>query len=186
MKSARYASTSSIWVATIIALTCVACIFSKQTGSASLQANFAIPSNALLVLSQVPDGSGADGVMAGSGDLVRSSLGVELLKRGFQVHNSDASQLQQLLGEAKSKGVPLVLLARITIWEDNATAWSGKRDHAGISLQLFDTETGALKGSSERTANGVRQPSDCAPWLAQTAVAAMLGDKVDEDAGPPC
>jgi len=169
----------------IITVSLTACIVAKQSGAGSLQIDFAMPSRARILLSQVPDGSGADGVMSGSGELVRSSLGTELLRRGFQVINSASTDSQQLLTEAKSKGISFVLSARITIWEDNATSWSGKRDQAGIALQLYEASTEALKGSSERTAHGVRHPNGCAPWLAQKTVAAMLGEAVG-DTGPPC
>jgi len=178
-----YLSLSFALIATFASM---GCIFSKQSGAGTLEPGFSMPPRSTLLLSQVPDGSGADGVMPGSGELVRSGLGGELLKRGFQVFNSEATQQQQLLDEAKSKGATFALLARITIWEENATSWSGKRDQAGISIQLYDVATGALKGSSERTAHGVRHPNQCAPWLTQTAVAAMFGEAVDDEAAPPC
>jgi len=108
-----------------------------------------MPPTATIVLSQIPDGAGADGVMAGSGELVKSTLGAELLKRGFRVLNSGSGELQELIAEAKSKEASFVLIARITICEDNATSWSMKRDEAGITLQLYDASTGELRGSAE-------------------------------------
>jgi len=136
-------------VASFVGIFCTACIFSKQSGSGSLQSGYHMPPTATIVLSQIPDGAGADGVMAGSGELVKSTLGAELLKRGFRVLNSGSGELQELIAEAKSKEASFVLIARITIWEDNATSWSMKRDEAGITLQLYDASTGELRGSAE-------------------------------------
>jgi len=173
-------------IAAVIGMANTSCIFSKQSGSGSLQSGFSVPATATVVLSQIPDGAGADGVMAGSGEIVKSSLGAELLRRGFRVLNSGSGDLQELIAEAKSKGAAFALVARITIWEDNATSWSMKRDEAGITLQLFyDAVTGELRGSAERSAHGVRHPNQCAPWLAQTGVASLLGEMVPES-GPPC
>ncbi len=185
MRDAAWKRSAARLIATVVGISCTGCIFSKQTGSGSLQSGFRVPPTATIVLSQIPDGAGADGVMAGSGELVKSSLGAELLKRGFRVLNSGRGELQELIAEAKSREAFLVLVARITIWEDNATSWSMKRDEAGISLQLYDAVTGELRGSAERSAHGVRHPNQCAPWLAQTGVASLLGEEV-ADTGPPC
>src|SRR6266540_4310946 len=167
MHTWRSMSKVSLVLVLVAILDSAACIFSKQSGAGSLQPDFTLPSRATILLSQVPDGSGSDGVMAGSGELVRSSLGTELLKRGFQVVNSGATDTHQLLEEAKTKNAPFIVSARITIWEDNATSWSGKRDHAGISLQLYDMATDTLKGSSARTAAGSDIQTNVLPGLLQ-------------------
>ena len=90
----------------------IGCIFSKQSGSGALQAGFTVPPAAAVVLGQIPDGAGADGVMPGSGELVKSSLGAELLKRGFRVLTSGSSDQAALIAEANSKEATLVLVAR--------------------------------------------------------------------------
>jgi hypothetical protein len=145
-----------------------------------------MPASISILLSNVADGSGADGVMAGSGDLIKTDISAEFLKRGYQVYESSTSDVQQLIAEAKSRNASYALAVHITIWEENATSWSGKRDHAGITLQLYDVDSGALRATSERTANGVKHPNQCAPWLAHTGVSAMIGEHVDDDARPPC
>jgi hypothetical protein len=185
MSDVAWRRTAATLIASVIGMSNTSCIFSKQSGSGSLQSGFRVPATATVVLSQIPDGAGADGVMAGSGELVKSSLGAELLRRGFRVLNSGSGDLQELIAEARSKEATFALVARITIWEDNATSWSMKRDEAGISLQLCDAVTGELRGSAERSAHGVRHPNQCAPWLAQTGVASLLGEIVPET-GPPC
>ena|SRR5437773_1405277 len=181
----RLRSNQPIMVALAAILSTSGCIFAKQSGAGSLQPDFTLQPRASILLGQVLDGSGSDGLMIGSGELMKSSIATELLKRGFQVVNSGSADGGQLLEEAKVRNIPFVLSARITIWEDNATSWSGKRDHAGISLQLFDVASETLKGSSERTADGVRHPNECAPWLASVSIAAMFGEPVTEE-GPPC
>jgi hypothetical protein len=185
MRDAAWKRTAATFIAVLTVISSTGCIFSKQSGSGSLQSGFRVPATATIVLSHIPDGAGADGVMAGSGELVKTSLGTELLKRGFRVLNSGGGELQELIAEAKSKDASFVLVARITAWEDNATSWSMKRDEAGITLQLYDAVTGELRGSAERSAHGVRHPNQCAPWLAQTGVASLLGEMVP-DTGPPC
>jgi len=168
-----------------LVVSCSACIYAQQSGTGSLQTGYTVPTRATIVLSAVPDGTGADGVIVGSGELVRSSLATELLKRGYQVLNSSTAESTQLLEEAKSRNADLALSVHITIWEDNATSWSSKHDHAGIVLQLYDVTSQSLRGSSERLADGVSHPNQCASWLAHTAVAAMLGEVVSDEE-PPC
>jgi len=170
----------------LLLLTLTSCIFSKQAGSAWVAPTFRPSAEASCLLGAIPDGGGADGVIGGSGELVRSKVRTELLKHGLAVSSASSSDLQPLLEEGRKASAAYVVLGRIPIWEDNATEWSGKRDHAGVSLEMYEVATGKLVATAERTADGVRTPSECAPWLAESTVRALFGEPTDATSGPPC
>jgi hypothetical protein len=161
------------------------CIFSKQAGTSWTAPSFKATPESSCVLGIFPDGGGADGVIPGSGELVRSKVRMELLKHGLNVVSGTSSEFSALLEEGRRNNVAYVVLGRLPIWEDNATGWSGKRDQAGLSLELYEVATGKLAASSDRTANGIRQPNECAPWLATEAVRALFGEPASPN-GPPC
>jgi len=123
----------------------------------------------------IPDGSGADGPVEGSGSLITSEVRKELLKHGLEVRTSTRQDQEGLLAEAKTLAVPYVLVGGIPKWEDNATGWSGKRDYSSIALELYRVGDGVLVASSNRNVQGVTVPEYWADWLAWTAVADILG-----------
>jgi hypothetical protein len=111
---------------------------------------------------------------------------MELLKRGLQVRSAESSDLQPLLEEAKRLDAGLVVIGRLPIWEDNATEWSSKLDHASLSLEMYEVSSGKLVSSAERTAHCVTTPGECAPWLAWAAVCGLFGDEINERDRPGC
>jgi len=155
-----------------------ACIFPKQYGSGWQQPELRAPDAAAILMSDIPDGSGADGVMAGSGALVTLQVSQQLLKRDYGVVKAEGHSLPDLLSEAKGKNVHFILVGHIPRWEDNATSWSAKRDYASLTLELYDADSGKLLASSQRTAEGVTHPDRCAPWLAEAAAADVFGGTV--------
>jgi len=162
------------------------CILSKQSGAGAVQPGFSAPVGAVWLLGRIPDGSGKDGTMVGSGGLVQTSIRAELLRRGVQILPSDALEAGPLLEEAKAKNAAYALLVRITVWTDNATEWSGRRDQAGVAAELYQVSSGTLLASANRTAFGVKHPDRCAPWLAEVVVGAVFGESLNVEGGPPC
>jgi Domain of unknown function (DUF4823) len=58
--------------------------------------------------------------------------------RGFAPFSSDSVSMADAIKEAKERAYDYVLRTNITEWEDNATAWSGKKDSIALSLELYD------------------------------------------------
>ena len=167
------------------ALLLSSCIFALQGGSAWRKPGFQIPTGAAIVLSDIADGSGGDGTMPGSGGLISTKLTQQLMARGLQVMAGGSSDKAQLLREASERRIPYVLVARITRWEDNATEWSSKRDSAGVSMELYDSATGEVVVSGDRSTQGVYQPDRCADVLARNLVKQLFGERVPQE-NPQC
>lgn len=68
----------------------------------------------------------------------------------------EASTNVQALDEASKLNFDYTMKCTITLWEDNATAWSGKGDKLEISVEVFDVKTKQLVGiaSHYRVATG--------------------------------
>jgi len=128
-----------------------------------------------VLVGRIPDGSGDDGVIVGSGDLMTQRVRKELLKGGLRIASSEKSTAGELLTEASSGGIPFVLVGRIPKWVDNATEWSDKLDYSSIALELYRVTDKTLVASSDRNVQGVTVPEDWAGWLAAAAVADILG-----------
>jgi hypothetical protein len=64
--------------------------------------------------------------------------------------------LEKGFAEAERSGFSYVLKGTITLWEDNATAWSGKGDKLNVSAELYDVHTHSLVAAAtdKRTATG--------------------------------
>jgi len=78
--------------------------------------------------------------------------------------------------EAKELGYDYVLRASITEWEDNATAWSGKKDSIALSLELYDLTPTLVASSNHRQKGSSFAASDSAPdRLLPKAVEAAVG-----------
>jgi hypothetical protein len=60
------------------------------------------------------------------------------------------------LNEAQEANFDYVLKCVITLWQDNATAWSGNGDKLSISVELYDAKTRQLvaAASHRRVATG--------------------------------
>jgi len=128
-----------------------------------------------ILVGRIPDGSGEDGIIAGSGDLMTQRVRKELLKGGLRIASSEKSTATELLSEAAASGVPFVLVGRIPKWVDNATEWSDKLDYSSIALELYQVTDKTLVASSDRNVQGVTVPEDWAGWLAAASVADILG-----------
>jgi Domain of unknown function (DUF4823) len=104
----------------------------------------------------------ADGQEQGQPPAVGSGQGmVAALRKALSAHSvplstTSTATLSAGYDEAQKDGFDYVLLCNITLWEDNATAWSGKGDKLSISVQLFDARSHLLVAAAthNRVATG--------------------------------
>jgi uncharacterized protein DUF4823 len=153
---------------------CAEAIHATHGGGGFAAPGFKLGGGQVLV-GKIPDGSGADGIIAGSGDLMTQAVRRELLKGGLQILATDKSTSEDLLTEAAAKSVPFVIVGRIPRWEDNATQWSKKLDYSSLNLEIYRTSDKTLVASSDRNVQGTTVPDDWAGWLAAAGVADLLG-----------
>jgi hypothetical protein len=92
----------------------------------------------------------------GSGRAVVASIRKYLTAHGIPLSVSSYDGTEQGINEANAQGFDYVLKPTITLWEDNATAWSGNGDKLSISMELFDAHTHQLVAASthKRVATG--------------------------------
>jgi len=114
------------------------------------------PSAKVLILG-IPDGQEPGQPLAiGSGKGLASSLRATLVKHGIAMTLIDSTDLSIGLQSAERDGAAYVLKCTITLWEDNATAWSGNGDKLNIAIDLYDAKSHELVAESthKRTATG--------------------------------
>ncbi|MBS1766093.1 MAG: DUF4823 domain-containing protein [Acidobacteria bacterium] len=92
----------------------------------------------------------------GSGRELVSALRKALSAHAVPVSISESRDVAQGYDEAAKIGFDYVLRPTITLWEDNATAWSGKGDKLEISIELYDVKSHRLTAASSfyRVATG--------------------------------
>src|SRR5262245_5943975 len=90
----------------------------------------------------IPDGSGEDGVVPGSGSLMTQEVRKWLLRDGLSVISSGKSDQDAVMEEAKTRGASFVLVGRIPKWEDNATNWSRDPDTSSVALEVYRVSDG--------------------------------------------
>jgi Domain of unknown function (DUF4823) len=153
---------------------------SAQTTGGLVAGQAPIRTGTKILILSVPDGRESHGnIGGGSGAAVLAGLRQELVGRGMIPFDSDNGTLTDGLKEAATRGDDFVLRGRITVWEDNATAWSGKPDSVAISLELFDV-SGTLVSSVVHRQNGSHwamtdsAPQRLVPEAARLAVARLL------------
>jgi Domain of unknown function (DUF4823) len=152
-----------------------ACVHALHSGGGSSTPGLNLTPGTTILVGEIADGSGTDGVVIGSGSSMSAEIRKDLLEFRFSVQPSKFKDLAELLAEAKEKGQEYVLYGRIPKWEDNATNWSGKRDYSSLALELYRVKDGAMVGSSNRSVQGVTVPEDWVSWLAIAAIDDVLG-----------
>jgi hypothetical protein len=153
---------------------CATVIQSTHGGSGFRVPGLEIGTSQILV-GRVPDGSGDDGIVAGSGDLMTQRIKKELLRGGVNLAASEKTTAEDLLAEGATRNIPFILVGRIPKWENNATDWSEELDYSSVTLEMYRVSDKSLVASSDRSVQGVTVPEDWAGWLAASAVADILG-----------
>jgi hypothetical protein len=114
------------------------------------------PAGKVLILSVGDGQEQGQSPAVGSGQGMVAALRMALGTHGVPLSTTSTATLNAGFDEAKKDGFDYVLLCNITLWEDNATAWSGKGDKLSISVQVFDTQSHALVAAAthNRVATG--------------------------------
>lgn len=114
------------------------------------------PSSKVLILS-IADGQEQGQERApGSGQGMVAAIRKILVAHGVPLSTTATSSLATGLDEARRGGFDYALKGTITLWEDNATAWSGNGDKLTVSLDLYDAKSRELIAASthRRVATG--------------------------------
>jgi len=80
----------------------------------------------------------------GSGRGMVASLRKVLLNHSVPFSTSENMNTVGGIEEAEKLKFDYVMKCTITLWEDNATAWSGNGDKLKISIEMFDVKTKQL------------------------------------------
>lgn len=92
----------------------------------------------------------------GSGQGMVSALRQALSIHGIPLSTAETTDLSSGFDEAQKANFDYVLKCVITLWQDNATAWSGNGDKLSISVELYDAKTRQLVAAAthKRVATG--------------------------------
>jgi hypothetical protein len=95
-------------------------------------------------------------VANGSGQGMVSALRTTLSTHGIPLSTTEEMDLSSGFDEAQKGNFVYVLKCAITLWQDNATAWSGNGDKLSITVELYDAKTRQLvaAASHQRVATG--------------------------------
>jgi hypothetical protein len=85
-----------------------------------------------------------EGPATGSGEALTMGFLEALQKEQVKVSLTQETTVAAAAAQARGLGFRYVMRAAFTVWENNATAWSGNPDRAGAAAELYDAETAAL------------------------------------------
>jgi hypothetical protein len=114
------------------------------------------PQGKVLVLSIADGQEQGQSPAPGSGQGMVAALRSMLAEHGVPLSTTVTSSLPDGIAEAQRAGFEYVLKGTITLWQDNATAWSGNGDKLNISCELYDVQSRELIAASthKRVATG--------------------------------
>jgi len=143
-------------------------------GAAKLQ-------SAKIVLLTVQDGKERGGdIGAGSGGNFTAAIRDALVLHGLSPLTSEKTSLAEGIQEARQLGYEYVLRAMITEWEDNATEWSGKKDSAALSVEIYDltpmlVASGTARKQGSSWAMSSKSPDRLVAEVTQACLAKAFG-----------
>ena len=113
----------------------------------------------------------------GSGQGMVEALRKVLSAHGVPLSTTPTTSVLTGVDEARTAGFEYVLKGTITLWEDNATAWSGNGDKLYISLDLYDAKSRELIAASthKRVATGATFVSGSPDRFMDEVAAGALG-----------
>jgi len=107
---------------------------------------------------------------------------VEALRKVLSTHQvplstTDSLTLGPAFDEAQKSKFDYVIRCTITLWEDNATAWSGSGDKLNIAVDVYDANTRQLVAAAthKRTATGATMVSGTPDRFMDEVAAGALG-----------
>lgn len=144
----------------IVALLCLvatACSIPHSVREGGLVAGQQInPKTTVLVLNVKDGQEQGQSPAAGSGQGMVAALRRALSTHGIPLSVTQSSDLSTGFDQARQHGFHYVMHCVITLWQDNATAWSGNGDKLNISVEVYDANTHQLVAAAthKRTATG--------------------------------
>ncbi len=114
------------------------------------------PAGKVLILTITDGQEIGQPVATGSGKALSSAIRKVLSTHQIPLSTSDCTKLIDAYAEATAINFDYILKCDITLWEDNATAWSGNGDKLRISIELFDVKSKQLVAAAShyRVATG--------------------------------
>lgn len=118
-----------------------ACSIARSVPDGRVVSGQAINNKGEVLIMNIADGQEqGEPVAKGSGQAMVSAIKDVLLNHNVPVTTSQAIDLIPAFDEAEKVGSEYTLRCVITLWEDNATFWSGNGDKLRISLELYSSK----------------------------------------------
>ncbi len=120
-------------------------------------ANHQVDPAARVLILNIADGQeSGQSAAPGSGQGLVAALGKVMGAHSVQISTTTTSDLSSGIAEAHKSHFEYVLKSTITLWEDNATAWSMNGDKLSIYVELYDSQSRELVAAAthRRVATG--------------------------------
>lgn len=173
------------WVVAMAAVAIAGCSVPRSVKEGGPLAGHAVQPQGKVLILAIRDGQekGQDPAV-GSGQGLSAALRKVLSAHGVPLSVSSSQSVETGEQEAARDGFQYVMQTTITLWEDNATAWSGNGDKLSISVELYDVRTHQLIAAAthKRVATGATfvagTPDRFMDEVAQGALAQIYGWKM--------
>lgn len=129
----------------LVAFCAFGCLSAQQTTTGGWLSSPTDDGNRGTLVMRVPDAvERGEGRVGGSGQALTTQFLQAMAQRGIKTSVTDETDLDSAREQARERGLLYVMRAEFTIWEDNATAWSGNPDRCGASAELYSVKDGEL------------------------------------------
>jgi hypothetical protein len=129
----------------VLFLSVAACSVPRSRAEGGPLANHQVVPTAKVLILSIADGQEQGQKPAsGSGQGMVAALRTVWATHGVPLSTTATASVQAGIEEARRTGFDYVLQSTITLWEDNATAWSGNDDKLNISCELYDVNSREL------------------------------------------
>jgi hypothetical protein len=145
---------------TLLAIFCLCgagCSIPRSIAEGGPTGNHSIDQSSKVMILSIADGQEqGQSIAYGSGQGMASAIRKVLASHNVPVSMTATSSLRDGIDEARRAGFDYTLKCTITLWEDNATAWSGNGDKLNISVEVYDSKSRELIGAAthKRVATG--------------------------------
>jgi hypothetical protein len=162
----------------VLSIPLTACSIPRSIAEGGPMANRQVdPAGRVLILSIANGQEQSQDSAPGSGQGVVAALEKVMASHGVPLSATATSALPSGLDEAQRAGFRYVLKGTITLWEDNATVWSGNGDKLTIHLELYDARSRELVAAAthKRVATGFTFVSGTPDRFMDEVAAGALG-----------